>query len=222
MNADKIQEFRHAMHGFGIDFKDDIRADGTLQRFTPDGEGRGSKSGWYVLFSGPILAGAFGCWKRGVSEKWNENAYDDLDTDAREDVRRKIDDATWAHYRAEKHHQTLIKWLRSWKEPGMNRKTNKKETTRLLSEQLLLKLEPQWDAGGQYLLFNDGRYATSAKKLEKRSKRVQENTSIFLSWDHEFSAGRSCELADVVATGGVDNAECASVDLFHEYPQPGS
>jgi putative DNA primase/helicase len=62
-------KFLLAMEAKGIVCTTNITADGKLQRFHINGDKPRSRNGWAVLFTAP-LAGAFGCWKRGVNEKW--------------------------------------------------------------------------------------------------------------------------------------------------------
>ena len=60
--------FRDAMRKAGLEHAGSITADGKINRFKA-GEDHQQNS-WYVLYDGAPAAGAFGCWKRGVSEKW--------------------------------------------------------------------------------------------------------------------------------------------------------
>ncbi len=55
---------------------DPIVADGNLHRYRTDGDH--AKNCWYVLYPDGLPAGAFGCWKRGISETWcakNEHQF---------------------------------------------------------------------------------------------------------------------------------------------------
>ena len=67
-NAREI--FRVAMTTAGIEHTGQIYADGKLHRFKAEGDD--ARNSWYVFHQGPPAAGAFGCWKRGVKEKWCE------------------------------------------------------------------------------------------------------------------------------------------------------
>jgi putative DNA primase/helicase len=67
--------FQQAMQNAGIRPPTQIIADGTLHRFTVSGDKPRSENGWYVLHLDDPAAGAFGCWKRGVSETWSGKAY---------------------------------------------------------------------------------------------------------------------------------------------------
>lgn len=51
---------------------DDILADGGLHRFASSGK-RGDDAAWYVLHDDGIPAGAFGCWRAGVTQTWRAN-----------------------------------------------------------------------------------------------------------------------------------------------------
>jgi putative DNA primase/helicase len=66
MMADVIDQFRSAMRAAGIDPPGVIEADGELHRFSTNGTDS-DKAGWYVFHMGDVPAGAFGCWRRGLS-----------------------------------------------------------------------------------------------------------------------------------------------------------
>ncbi|MDQ2987111.1 MAG: DUF3631 domain-containing protein [Armatimonadota bacterium] len=64
-----IQDFSKALANAGIPCSEPIIAAGKIVRYRA-GEDRDPNC-WYILFDhGPMLAGAFGCWKRGLNEKW--------------------------------------------------------------------------------------------------------------------------------------------------------
>ncbi len=70
-----IEKFRQAIVGSGLDFSGDIIPDSKLHRVHVQGDKSRSLNGWYVLnVDGKFAAGAFGCWKRNVSEKWSNRA----------------------------------------------------------------------------------------------------------------------------------------------------
>jgi putative DNA primase/helicase len=59
-----------ASHGLsGLD-PSDLMVDGQIHRFNVEGDKRGSKNGWYVLFDDGLLAGCFGSWRSGQSITW--------------------------------------------------------------------------------------------------------------------------------------------------------
>ncbi|MEL0027748.1 MAG: DUF3631 domain-containing protein, partial [Perlucidibaca sp.] len=67
---DVIDRFSQAMRALDIETDATIVADGQRHRFRVTGDKAGSENGWYVLHLDGVPAGAFGCWKRGVSETW--------------------------------------------------------------------------------------------------------------------------------------------------------
>jgi len=66
-----IEAFRQAARNAKIELPGEIIPDGTLHRFTVPGDKSRSDSGWFVLHVDDLAAGAFGCWKRGISETWS-------------------------------------------------------------------------------------------------------------------------------------------------------
>jgi len=62
--------FKQAMQSAGIEPPAEIIPDSYLHRFTIPGDKARSSNGWYVLHADDPAAGAFGCWKRGISETW--------------------------------------------------------------------------------------------------------------------------------------------------------
>lgn len=71
-------EFRQAAAGYGLDLPAEIIADGALHRFTVPGDRAKSNNGWYVLHPDTPAAGAFGCWKRQLSQTWCHQASNEL------------------------------------------------------------------------------------------------------------------------------------------------
>jgi len=67
MNA--VMEFREAIASAGLTPPDDIIDDGKLHRFSSNGKKR-DDSGWYKIVLDERPAGAFGCWRSGVSATW--------------------------------------------------------------------------------------------------------------------------------------------------------
>jgi hypothetical protein len=64
------ESFRAAMNAHGIEYSGELYFDGRLHRFKANGDNE--RNSWYVLYNGSIAVGAYGCWKRGVKEKWYE------------------------------------------------------------------------------------------------------------------------------------------------------
>ncbi len=69
-NSEAENVLRQAMREAGIVTSYPIISDGQLHRFHIEGDKQGSENGWYVLFDDEVPAGAFGCWKRNIHEKW--------------------------------------------------------------------------------------------------------------------------------------------------------
>ena len=67
-HLDACREFSEALAHAGIPCSEPIIADGKLHRYKTDGDH--SENCWYVLHDDSLSAGAFGCWKRGLSETW--------------------------------------------------------------------------------------------------------------------------------------------------------
>ena len=68
-HSDPIVEFRDAISGAGIPAPEKIVADGDIHRFSTNGK-LSDDSGWYALHVDGFPAGIFGCWRRGIKEKW--------------------------------------------------------------------------------------------------------------------------------------------------------
>ena len=64
--------FRSAMEAKGLFFKGELNADGQLHRIHIEGDGNGSRNGWYVMHADGRPAGKFGCWKKyqNLPFKW--------------------------------------------------------------------------------------------------------------------------------------------------------
>jgi phage/plasmid primase-like uncharacterized protein len=67
--SDPIEHFRLAIEAAGIEAPDSINPDGKIHRFSTSGK-RGDVSGWYILHTDGIAAGAFGCWRSGLQSTW--------------------------------------------------------------------------------------------------------------------------------------------------------
>lgn len=86
-----IAEFREAMRSAGLQTSEPIIPDGKLRRIQIEGDTSGKKNGWYVFHESEPAAGAFGCWKRGINEKWcSKDRRLDLDREQREEWKRKL------------------------------------------------------------------------------------------------------------------------------------
>lgn len=69
-SAEIIDHFKSAMCAAGVETDTVIVGDGRPHRMHVIGDKIGSHNGWYVLHTDGIPAGAFGCFKRDINEKW--------------------------------------------------------------------------------------------------------------------------------------------------------
>lgn len=85
------EAFRQAISRTGIEPPADIIADGRIRRFHISGDKPRTESGWYVLHDDDPAAGAFGCWKRGISETWCAREYRHLTTEEKVHYKVRMD-----------------------------------------------------------------------------------------------------------------------------------
>jgi putative DNA primase/helicase len=72
-----MESFRAEMARHGLQCPGQLAPDGRLHRFKAAEDK--ARNSWYVLHAGPPLAaGAFGCWRRGISETWCEREPKDM------------------------------------------------------------------------------------------------------------------------------------------------
>ena len=79
-----IDEFTQAITAAGLEAPNVIHDDGAIHRFSTNGR-RGDASGWYMLHTDGIAAGAFGCWREGLQSTWCakvDNAMTDAERNA--------------------------------------------------------------------------------------------------------------------------------------------
>ena len=62
---------------------DEVSLDGRLHRFKVEGDSGTEKTGWYVLHGDGVPAGAFGDWRRNITQKWHASLPADLTEKAR-------------------------------------------------------------------------------------------------------------------------------------------
>ena len=82
--SDPFEHFRLAIAAAGLEAPESIHADGAIHRFSTNGR-RGDGSGWYMLHTDGIAAGAFGCWRAGLQSSWcakSDNAMTDAEREA--------------------------------------------------------------------------------------------------------------------------------------------
>jgi putative DNA primase/helicase len=72
-----IHQFSAAMAAHGITPPDVIEDDGELRRFSTNGKPF-NKDGWYVLHGDGVAAGAYGCWRMGLTNTWCKKSSTDM------------------------------------------------------------------------------------------------------------------------------------------------
>jgi putative DNA primase/helicase len=86
---DPIDQFRQAIESAGLTPPDAIIDDGAIHRFSTNGR-RGDDSGWYMLHTDGIAAGAFGCWRAGLQSTWCAKSDNAMTTAERDTHRQRI------------------------------------------------------------------------------------------------------------------------------------
>jgi len=107
-----IENFRAALAKAGINYDGDFVADGNIRRFRAEDDN--GKNSWYVLHDGTPAAGAFGCWKRSVSETWCDRAEHQMSATERARVRQQWRDAAQVRVEAEVERQAKAAKLAAW------------------------------------------------------------------------------------------------------------
>lgn len=111
-----ITHFRNAMAGAGIVYSGYFIADGKLHRFSADDDRQSKKSCWYVFHDTGLPAGAFGCWKRGVSETWIAKPESKCTPEEREQFRKRVEamkaqrEQEQAERRAQAKNRSAVMW----------------------------------------------------------------------------------------------------------------
>lgn len=79
-----VEQFELAITRAGLEAPVTINPDGAIHRFSTNGK-RGDDSGWYMLHTDGIPAGAFGCWCEKLTQSWcakSDNAMTDAEREA--------------------------------------------------------------------------------------------------------------------------------------------
>jgi putative DNA primase/helicase len=93
MRHDVIGHLRTAMLDAGLACRGEIIPDGTLHRFHVEGDRRGSRNGWYVLYLDGVPAGSFGSWKTGETRTWCARETHRFTEAERAEYQRRINEA---------------------------------------------------------------------------------------------------------------------------------
>lgn len=84
-------EFRNAMHSAGLFCNEPLIADGELHRFKHAEDAK--PNSWYVLYGNEIPVGVFGCWKRGIKQKWLSDHCKNLQGQDQHVIQKYLQDA---------------------------------------------------------------------------------------------------------------------------------
>jgi phage/plasmid primase-like uncharacterized protein len=84
---DITNQFKDAISSAGLNQPEEIIDDGKIHRFSSSGKLR-DDSGWYVLHSDGVAAGAFGCWREGFTQNWCSKSATQM-TESERDVHFK-------------------------------------------------------------------------------------------------------------------------------------
>jgi putative DNA primase/helicase len=87
--SDITNQFRVAIASTGLTSPEEIVDDGKIHRFSSNGKPR-DESGWYVLHSDGVAAGAFGCWREGFSQNWCSKSTTEMTQSEREAHQNRV------------------------------------------------------------------------------------------------------------------------------------
>ncbi len=89
--SDLIEQFRAAMAAAGLECDGEIIADGKLHRYRGPGDDPSERTGFYVLHSDGVAAGAFGHWRLHPEPiKWKAEGADDIAPQVRTAITKQI------------------------------------------------------------------------------------------------------------------------------------
>lgn len=103
-----IDAFLEAMADVGIKpvfTRGSIEADGKMVRFHVQGDRKGTRNGFAILFGDGIPAGSFGTWKDGATHTWCAKGHNELTDDEREQINSRMAQAKAEREREEKERQ---------------------------------------------------------------------------------------------------------------------
>lgn len=107
-----VELFRAAMRVAGLDFAGSMHSDGKLHRFRAEGDK--ARNSWYVLHAGPPMAGAFGCWRRGIQKTWCAARNANLTQAERDGVRERWQEAERERERIEAERHAKARCAAAW------------------------------------------------------------------------------------------------------------
>lgn len=103
------KHLREAVKASGIPYNGPINFDGRLRRFKPEGDRMAN--GWYVAFPGTPTVAVFGCWKRGIHEKWPKQSFKHLSDAERRESHQRFEEAKRKQEEAEKRRREAARRL---------------------------------------------------------------------------------------------------------------
>ena len=119
-----MAQFIQALMAAGLPAPQELHADGQLHRFSTNGKPR-DEAGWYVLYADGVGAGAFGCWRSGISQVWCAQERNALTPCARDRLRQHLQQAKIQRDSAyvQRQQQAQAKAMKRWRvaltDPGM-------------------------------------------------------------------------------------------------------
>ena len=103
-----IDEFLKAMADVGIRpifTRGGIEPDGKMIRFHVQGDRKGTRNGFAILFGDNIPAGSFGSWKDGATHTWCAKGHTELTDDERQQIAERMAEAKAAREKEERERQ---------------------------------------------------------------------------------------------------------------------
>lgn len=83
------EAFRDAIAAAGLTPPDEIIGDGDKHRFSSDGRPN-NKAGWYIFHDDEFPAGAFGCWRAGLTSTWKSSKPKQFTEAERDEYRERM------------------------------------------------------------------------------------------------------------------------------------
>lgn len=87
--SNPVDRFSAAIAAAGLIPPNHLQANGLLHRFNGSGK-RGDDAAWYVLHLDGVPAGAFGCWRLNITERWCDKSDTEMTVLEREAHRQRI------------------------------------------------------------------------------------------------------------------------------------
>ncbi len=88
-DANNTDKFKQAISEIGLTPPEQVIADGQIHRFAQSSDD--GKPCWYLYHDNiDISVAVFGCWKRGISDKWTSKSWNSLSSSQKKDYHSKI------------------------------------------------------------------------------------------------------------------------------------